>query len=108
MKKGVPQGSILGPLLYILYTNELPLLTKGHVVMYADDTSIIMNSDEKDVLGQHLGGVLDGLQQCFSSNNLLMNVEKKQIMKFTTKRNEISTFKIKHNNVDTADNVDHF
>ena len=41
---GVPQGSILEPLLYILYVNDLPLSSlKLHFVMHADDTTIILS-----------------------------------------------------------------
>jgi hypothetical protein len=41
VRYGVPQGSVLGPLLFILYINDIPHLTKGRSIMYADDKSIL-------------------------------------------------------------------
>jgi hypothetical protein len=41
VKYGVPQGSVLGPFFFILYINDIPHLTKGRPIMYADDTSIL-------------------------------------------------------------------
>ena len=42
MKGGIPQGSALGPLLFVIYMNSLPLqITDGLLVQYADDTTLV-------------------------------------------------------------------
>ena len=49
IKAGVPQGSVLGPVIYLLYTSDLPQLENSTVATFADDTVILTvgNSNEK-------------------------------------------------------------
>ena len=84
---GVPQGSCLGPLLFLLYINDLPCIVKSSKVsMYADDTSIHHSSKDIAQLNAVLNEELRGLDRWLKGNKLSLNVAKTCSMLITTKQ----------------------
>ena len=49
MLHGVRQGSILGPLFFIFFSNDLPLYTRAQLILYADDTTVTASADVKNL-----------------------------------------------------------
>ena len=82
---GVPQGSILGPLLFLIYINDLPygIHHDAKTIMYADDTSILLTA-RSDELKIKINSALDNVIKWFSVNGLVLNIEKTNIVKFTS------------------------
>ena len=87
---GVPQGSILGPLLFLLYINDLPNCNLlSDVRMYADDTNLTFASKDTNELLSSLTHDLGNLKQWLDSNRLSLNVLKTKCL-FTDTRQKIS------------------
>ena len=79
MNCGVPQGSCLGPLLFLIFIDDLPFsLEKAHVSMYADDTAISHSSKSLAALQHDLNCDLSNLQDWLYGNKLSLNVIKTQ------------------------------
>lgn len=104
VNKGVPQGSILGPLLYICYTNDMPQWVKGKVRLYADDTSIIVQHYNTSELQEGVVEAFRSANSWFASNNLRANPEKTVIMQFDTKATpeSLNIFKINEKDLITT------
>ena len=84
---GAPQGSCLGPLLFLLYINDLPCIVKSSKVsMYADDTSIYHSSKDIAQLNAVLKEELRRLDRWLKGNKLSLNVAKTCSMLITTKQ----------------------
>lgn len=79
---GVPQGSILGPLLFLVYVNDLGTNIDGQVIKYADDTSVIVQKLSACDSVNHVERVIDQLGTWFDDNHLSLNLNKTSIMSF--------------------------
>lgn len=88
MLHGVPQGSILGPLFFILFINDLPLYTRAQLDLYADDTTVTAFADVKNlaILSSSLNKSVSEIQLWSSAKKLPLNEDKTKVLTITGKR----------------------
>ena len=104
---GVPQGSILGPLLFLLFINDLPLLlhdTVSFVDLYADDTTLYEQHSDLKTLQRNLQKSLNLLHDWCRKNGMVLNTLKTKVMLITSrqKRNNLhqSTLTLTYSDMD--------
>lgn len=85
---GVPQGSILGPTLFLVYINELTRLklTKGEIISFADDTALVFAGDSWDEVFTLAQNGLDMTTEWLQKNILTLNVDKTKYICFSIRQ----------------------
>jgi hypothetical protein len=83
---GVPQGSVLGPLLFIIYTNDLPRsIRTAKSILFADDTTVYASSSSLTEVINIINYDLNGLSDWFYANRLSLNIGKTNYVLFSKK-----------------------
>ena len=79
---GVPQGSILGPLCFSIFINDLPLAVEAETVLFADDAAFILTSPTLDGLYTKIRKLFSDIEKYLKSNMLVPNSRKSKLMFF--------------------------
>ena len=88
MEHGVPQGSVLGPLLFLIYINDLAGILRdvAKPILFTDDTSIIIENVNLDEFKIGLQSAVNETMKWFQSNLLSINYKKTHLLQFLTKQ----------------------
>ena len=91
MKFGVPQGSVLGPLLFLIYINDLHSIIKySRTRHFADDTNLLIKNKSLKQLKKHLNFDLRLLTSWLKANKISLNASKTEILIFRNPRKQIN------------------
>ena len=87
-RNGLPQGSVLAPLLFNVYTNDQPIHPGTRSFVYADDLAVTTQSTGFAPIEETLTSALDGLSEYYTTNQLRVNPTKTQVSLFHLRNRE--------------------
>ena len=87
MRGGIPQGSALGPLLFLIYVNSLPCqITEGILLQYADDTTLICSGPTPEAAASAMNSQLELVNRWATDSRMRLNFSKSTVMWFKTSK----------------------
>lgn len=97
VSSGVPQGSIIGPLLFLCFTNDLAEQFKDQckIVAYADDTQLIIDAASLKQLERKIECAITTAQKWYSENSMKNNIGKTEVLVINIKRAPVNRMKIR-------------
>lgn len=107
IKIGVPQGSVMGPILFIIFINDISLLQlEGKLMLYADDILLLYEGTTEEEIMTKINMDLNRISEWLDINRLIMNVEKTKYLFFHSPRYCVSSanlVQIKSNTIERVD-----
>ena len=98
---GTPQGSCLGPLIFLIFVNDLNLnLVTGDCIQFADDTTLVFTHHNLKYLRYCVESELSVVQDWFNANKLTLNVGKSSYLLFQGHKQQLTKFQIVLNGVE--------
>ena len=97
---GVPKGSILGPLLFLCYVNNMKMSVECKLLLFADGNALIVSGPDSQSIANTLSNELESCTQWLIDNKLLLHLSKTKSILFGSKRKlkKVETFDVKCGN----------